>query len=670
MIVNNKISIGLLMALISVIFLGSCQQYKDQSIIYKKDHSQQFDSITTWLEEPNNFHQENYQSTFYEYYDQKIREKKYKEAAKAMEFVSLNNAGYFYFDQRFLDTLHAFERLYKDKVEPINSTFIYTYLGDYYINRSDFPKAIENFEQVTLLEAKDYTSYYRIGDSYRTISTCYYSMGNQKLALETNFKALEYINRTDNLSALLGVHVNFSNIYMESKDVDNAIKSINTALKYAVEVRHLAEVNVFVCLFNKINIYDHTKQYDKMYPLIDSTYQAFQRSGINDTSMKVSIESYYNIKLLEEGKFEEAKIAIDELKPEIEALNSAIANLEYDVMLATYEIKVNSGIKDTGFIEKMIPVFLEKRHFAKARDCYATLLNDAIAKKNFERALDYRTDFEMMKDSIGKEEMTNKVVELNAQYQADKKEQQIAFQQKSLVNKNTTIALLFSALIGFVLLVLAVVLRQKQRKLKIEKAHAQMYTKQLLEKTEEERKRIASDLHDSVSHELLSLKNSLDQKSDQTDQKIDQIINDIRSISRNLHPIMFDKVGLKATINQLVERAQTTNGFMVTAEIDYQATLSTSVELQIYRIIQEALSNIIKYAEAVAAKISITEDRNSIYIEIKDNGKGFDVNEVLSNSNSFGLHNIIERSRVIGGSAKIYSDKKGTIITVEIKKNL
>lgn len=177
-------------------------------------------------------------------------------------------------------------------------------------------------------------------------------------------------------------------------------------------------------------------------------------------------------------------------------------------------------------------------------------------------------------------------------------------------------------------------------------------------------------MHDSVSHELLSLKNSLDEKTEAANTKIDSIINDIRSISRNLHPVLFDKIGLKESINQMVERTQLVNDFMVTADIDYVANLSSSDELQIYRIVQEALSNIIKYADAIAAKITIAETKNNIRIEIKDNGKGFDVNQTLNNKNSFGLHNIIERSRAIGGEAKIVSDKNGTIITIEIKKTV
>jgi signal transduction histidine kinase len=132
---------------------------------------------------------------------------------------------------------------------------------------------------------------------------------------------------------------------------------------------------------------------------------------------------------------------------------------------------------------------------------------------------------------------------------------------------------------------------------------------------------------------------------------------------------MFDKIGLKSSVEQLVERAANVNDFMVTTAIYYNQSLSTSDELQVYRIIQEALSNIIKYANAIAAKITISDNKTSLLIEIKDNGIGFNVDENLDGKNAFGLHNIIERSRAIGGEAKITSNKNGTVITIEIKKS-
>jgi signal transduction histidine kinase len=165
------------------------------------------------------------------------------------------------------------------------------------------------------------------------------------------------------------------------------------------------------------------------------------------------------------------------------------------------------------------------------------------------------------------------------------------------------------------------------------------------------------------------LKNLFKQQPELTNDKIDAIINDIRIISRNLHPIMFDKVGLKESIKQLVERAQSINNLMITCDIDYETHLDSNIELQIYRIVQEAVSNIIKYADAIAAKITMSESKSKIHIEIKDNGKGFHVKEILESNAAFGLHNIIERSRVIGGEAKILSDKTGTIITIELRKS-
>jgi signal transduction histidine kinase len=102
--------------------------------------------------------------------------------------------------------------------------------------------------------------------------------------------------------------------------------------------------------------------------------------------------------------------------------------------------------------------------------------------------------------------------------------------------------------------------------------------------------------------------------------------------------------------------------------MDYNGLLSNSEELQVYRIIQEALSNVIKYADAIAAKISIFEKDKTVCIEIQDNGKGFNYNEVINSSKSFGLHNIIERSNAIGGEAKITSNKNGTLVAIEIKK--
>ena len=108
--------------------------------------------------------------------------------------------------------------------------------------------------------------------------------------------------------------------------------------------------------------------------------------------------------------------------------------------------------------------------------------------------------------------------------------------------------------------------------------------------------------------------------------------------------------------------------FMISSDFNYKNSLSSEKELQVYRIIQEAVTNIIKYANAIAAKISIIETSEKITLEIIDNGIGFNVEETLQSKDAFGLHNIIERSKAIGGIAVISSSEKGTKIVIEIKK--
>lgn len=321
---------------------------------------------------------------------------------------------------------------------------------------------------------------------------------------------------------------------------------------------------------------------------------------------------------------------------------------------------------------------LEKQKFITSQQQQALLLNtqelklktQALALSNKEKELQRLAYLKEKAEKQEKEQLL-KLTEKDKQLQSSQLATLIkdkALQLQTLAKKNALIALLITSLIILLLLAFAYYLWQKQKTLKQEKANNMNFTKQLLESTEEERKRIASDLHDSISHELLNLKSIFKQDFATVNTKIDSIINDIRGISRNLHPVMFDKIGLEPNLEQLVERIQVQNDFMVSTEINYKGSLSSADELQIYRIIQEALTNIIKYAKAHAGKITMEENQERIFIEIKDNGKGFNVKEALNSGKSFGLHNIIERSRVVGGEAKIQSSLEGTIINIIIPK--
>jgi signal transduction histidine kinase len=491
-------------------------------------------------------------------------------------------------------------------------------------------------------------------------------MGKQNLSLEANQKSFEYFSKIDSPKGLAFVYSNYANIYTAIGDKKRAVQNADKAIQSYKKIDNT--YNVYIGLINKISIYDFMNDSRKA-ALIDSTYQAFIVSKDESKILKIKLYDFKVENLVQENKLMEAKKILDNLKPIVENIDSDDLTQEYKVTSALYEIKKNPDYSNFEDIKKALPTLISNQQYEKVNMFYGLLQKNAVQNNDYKNALHYEVAKRIIADSIGNIATRAKIAEMETIYQTKKKEQQIVLQKRTIINNNTTIALLIIGLIGLSLVVIAFSLIRKQKRLKQEKQNSQQYTKQLLEKIEDERKRIASDLHDSVSHELLSLKHSFEGKFETTNTKIDSIINDIRIISRNLHPIMFDKIGLKSSVEQLVERAANVNDFMVTTAIYYNQSLSTSDELQVYRIIQEALSNIIKYANAIAAKITISDNKTSLLIEIKDNGIGFNVDENLDGKNAFGLHNIIERSRAIGGEAKITSNKNGTVITIEIKKS-
>jgi len=221
--------------------------------------------------------------------------------------------------------------------------------------------------------------------------------------------------------------------------------------------------------------------------------------------------------------------------------------------------------------------------------------------------------------------------------------------------------LLIGAVLVGLLLVLLYYLYQKRKSDIDQRIRQEDFTKLLLQKEEDERRRLAADLHDGVNHELLALKNNLLQGHIVTALHVDEVMTTIREVSRNLYPAMFESVGLQASVQALCDRA-TASGFFTSCNLDYKPLLSKYEELQFYRIVQEALNNVAKHAGAEAARITIMSTANEVILEIKDNGKGFDVAKALTGGASFGLQSVQQRAAAIGAVFNIKSLSTGTTI--------
>lgn len=226
--------------------------------------------------------------------------------------------------------------------------------------------------------------------------------------------------------------------------------------------------------------------------------------------------------------------------------------------------------------------------------------------------------------------------------------------------KQHNMLLIGMAMVGLLLALLGV-LWQRRKKESIERKRQQDFTRLLLQKEEDERRRIATDLHDGVNHELLALKNNLLLQKPVGPEDVEGVITSVREVSRNLYPALFESVGLTASVEALCERF-TKAGFFTTCDLEYTSSLTREEELQVYRIIQEALNNVAKHANAEAARITMKDTGGNFYLEVKDNGKGFDTVAVLKERSSFGLQSIQQRAATISATLSVNSSSSGTVI--------
>lgn len=218
---------------------------------------------------------------------------------------------------------------------------------------------------------------------------------------------------------------------------------------------------------------------------------------------------------------------------------------------------------------------------------------------------------------------------------------------------------------------------RKLNKIKLEKKSQEEFSKRLLESREEERKKISSGLHNTIAHGILITKNkaeiALKNMSDasrmtealkQISELTSSTLNDLRSITYSLHPHQLERLGLTKAIKSIINNVEKSTEIKFTAYIENLDKLfSPDLEINIYRIVQECLNNIIKHSEATESHINISVKDERLDILISDNGKGIDVNAVKG----IGMNELNERVKLYNGVLNIESKfGKGTILKILI----
>jgi signal transduction histidine kinase len=230
-----------------------------------------------------------------------------------------------------------------------------------------------------------------------------------------------------------------------------------------------------------------------------------------------------------------------------------------------------------------------------------------------------------------------------------------------------SLALVFGLSLIFILLLMNAIIseRQSREKLAVANEKLRQYALRIENQaTLEERNRIAREIHDSLGHSLTALNLQLETALKLWESQPDKAkmflarakelgsksLGDVRQSVSTMRYNPLQQQSLEQAIATLLEDFHRANGIQPICDIHLEYTLASDVMISIYRIIQEALTNISKYADATAVKIEITTIKGRFVLLIEDNGKGFDITQ---NTTGFGLQSMRDRTLALGGEFQI-----------------
>jgi len=322
---------------------------------------------------------------------------------------------------------------------------------------------------------------------------------------------------------------------------------------------------------------------------------------------------------------------------------------------------------------------------------YQHIVDVALENKDYEKLKKYYPLYDAMKDSLFNSSLSEQLAVIQTKYETEKKEAAIALLQRDNELKEGKLNLrknqLYAALFALIALLAGgwgyySRIKSKQ-KIALSKAiidEKEAGLKAVFDATEEERKRIAKELHDGIGQQMSGLKlawGNLKEKisivaPSETEvlQKLSKILddaaNEVRSISHQMMPRALQENGIVSALNDMLEKSLSLSNikYEFIQNVDQQR-FNERIELSLYRICQELINNIIKHSGANQVNIQLVKSKSFIALIIEDNGKGF--NFESAKKDGIGMLNMNSRVNTLNGEINFEpGPNTGTLATIRI----
>ena len=520
------------------------------------------------------------------------------------------------------------------------------------------------------------------------LSTVTSLMGDHETSLQHSIDAIHLYEALNQYAKAAGIYCGIG-YQIKRRDLDKGIEYMRRGLKLLEQYPDSMELEAGNSNFGVLK---------EMKGELDSAKFYYNRAYAIALAKKDSIAIPYSlhhlggVELMQEN-YAEAKRLFDEGLLIRTLRNDRNGMAESHIFLGEYFKEIGSVDSADYRFNRAILLSYEIGIPYIRQYCYdqmAQMYENAGQEKE---ALLFYKKYDAVKDSLLQKQRTEQLAEMETRFETAQKEKENLIlkqekQEQELIvsrQQNWIIGLVGAAL---VILLLALFVLQRNKRMAEAKRDAAIIDERerglrsIIQATEDERKRIAKDLHDGIVQSLtgLSLRmqkqagsvaakaTGLSKEMNATRTTLDEAISEVRGISHQMMPRVLSEMGLVPALDDMLGKS------LGMTEIKYEfehhkvenERFADNVEVSLYRICQELINNIIKHSEAKAVSVQLLKTKTHLVLVVEDNGKGF-VFDDPNNQNGIGLMNISSRAKAIHGEVNYEpSPEQGTVASVRV----
>ncbi|MBI3133844.1 MAG: sensor histidine kinase [Bacteroidetes bacterium] len=569
----------------------------------------------------------------------------------------------------------------------------YNSLGNILLSQGDYDGAYEQYKIALKIRSK-LGDRQGVADCFNNIGIINYYRADYQKALQSYLAGLKILKELGNQNGIARSYSNIGSIYLQQGDSINALESFENGLSIQ---QQLGDKMGMGRSYNNIaSVYLYESRLDKAMENFLKALEIKEEIGdyMSIGQTYLNIGNVYYVRIGDE-KFNLAqRDSLMDKAHEYYYKSLEIFTLMQDKQamamaynsIGTVHVSKSEPEEALKFLNKGLGLANEVGSVNDIKLSYIGLAAADSARGDWKSAYEHRKLFGFFRDSMLNEENIRQTLEakLNFEFEqqqikdrADRDKTEGIYREK--IKWQKYLAWTLAAI--FVLVLTSLFLAFNRRRLKQESSfqqklamHQKMQAAVIMETQEQERKRIAEDLHDSLGQLLSTIKINL-QTLPQAQQHyyteslllLNQASAEIRSIAFNLMPQTLEDAGLVPALYELAEKIKRSSLYEIMVQVHgmEKVPFEKQTEFNIYRIVQEAVNNIIKHAEAREITIQLVKLEDTISIMIEDDGVGFD--PVTIKMSGRGLRNITARSEWLHGNITIDSRPgKGTTIFIEI----